>query len=133
MQLNQSAVTDSRKAGLYQATQIGFWRRLDPSLELGFVGEADSLGSGGNTVDQIGGHLMLRYDWDNVAAEVGIGGLRDVSAQTGILEVLFGFEVRISKNVGTFAGVGFDYDPQTKGKNGIGDRLLVGMTVAFGK
>ncbi len=133
VELIQSAVVDSRKTGVYQATTIGFWHRLDTDLELGASLEADSLGAGGNTVDAIGGHAMIRYDWDNVALSGGIGGIRDIANKVGIVEALIGFEVRLSRNVGTFAGVGFGYCPETKGKDGIVDRLFVGATVALGK
>lgn len=133
VQLDQSAVTDTRKSGVYQATQLGVWHRIDPSWEIGIVGEADSLAAAGTTIDAIGGHIMARYDWDNVALRVGAGGIRDVAAKTGLLELLVGFEWRISPNVGALLATGFGYDTGTGNKDKIVDRLFVGATIALGK
>lgn len=133
IQLDQSAVTDTRKSGVYQATQLGVWHRIDPSWEIGLVGEADSLAAAGTTIDAIGGHVMARYDWDNVALRAGFGGIRDVAAKTGLLEFLVGFEWRISPNVGTILATGFGYDTGTANKDKIVDRLFVGATIALGK
>lgn len=117
------------RGGIQQDNQFALWKRVDSFTEMGGDFNVLSLGVGGQDVQQLGGHGLLRVDWDNLAGVVGAGPFHNIADDRWGGELELAAEYRITQGVGGKIA----YYPGYEEGAGFVSRIFAGITIAIGK
>jgi hypothetical protein len=127
--VNMGISDGSLNPGLQQEIEPNFFHNFGSGMWGGLGVNVDTLGSAGNSIDEMGVHGYFKYASHNLAGLLGIGYQRDVDNNYNELEVGAGAEVYVTKNIGIFAK---DFiEVKGLGKAGIGNRIVTGASWKF--
>ena len=133
--LQFGAAWHSTDGKIEQSTEIDYYRLLADGNAVGFGVGFDSLGVAGQNLDSVEACGYYRINWNNVAANGGIGLIRDIADNAWGAEAILGGEIRLSPNAGIFArySLGWENLPNTAANQKMFSGIEAGMSIALGK